>query len=152
VPVAAARQAEVGAADPHPAIGGGLGEHRLDQLRVGPLELTALDQGAARLGDPGGERVAQLLQLAEVEHPRRPGGLDPVRDDHPPEPLGDQPRQLQVELADLAAQLGAGGKLVDLASAFGNPMGDQRQSPRLPLQQIGHRRSLSRLEGRGGNP
>ena len=64
-----------------------------------------------------GERVANLLELAQVEHPRRPGGTDPVRDVDPPEALGDQPAELALELADLPAQLGAGEQLVDQPTA-----------------------------------
>jgi hypothetical protein len=136
VPVAAAGQADVCAADPDPAVGGGVGQHRLDQLRVAALEGDALGERGAGLGDPAGERVAQLLQLAEVEHAGRPGGLDPMRDADPAEPLGDEATQLQLELADLAAELGARRELVDLDS----------------LKQSRHSQSLSRLEGRGGNP
>jgi hypothetical protein len=146
VPVAAAGQAEVGAADPHPAVGGGVGKHRLDQLRVAALELLALDQRPARLGDPGGERVAKLLQLTEVEHPRRPGGRDPVRDDDPTEALGDEAGELPLEPADLAAQLGPGAQLLGAVDL------ERRHLPRLPVEQIRHAQSLSRLEGGGGNP
>ena len=107
MPVAAAGQAEVGAADPHPAVAGGVGEQSLEQFAVGGLEGGALGERPARLGDPDGERVADLLELTEVEHARRPGGTDPVRDDDPAQPLGDEPAQLQLEPADLPAQLGA---------------------------------------------
>jgi hypothetical protein len=41
--VAAARQAEVGAADPQPAVGGGVGKHLVEQLAVGLLDGIALD-------------------------------------------------------------------------------------------------------------
>jgi hypothetical protein len=134
--VAAAGQAEVGAADPQPPVGGRVGDHRLDELTVGLLEGLALGKRAARLGEATGERVAQFLQLTEVEHPRRPHGGHPVRDEHPSQPLGDQPGELPLELADLPPQLRAREPLVYRAS----------------LQHSSHSQSLSRLEGRRGNP
>ena len=136
MPVAAARQAEVGPADPQPAVGGGVGKHVVEERPVGFLEGVALDQRPARLGDPAGERVADLLELPEVEHPRRSRGFDPVRDDDAPEALGDQPAELTLELGDLPAQLGAGQPLVDRDSVEHTP----------------HSQILSGLEGRGGNP
>jgi hypothetical protein len=134
--VAAARQAEIGATDPQPAVGGGFGKHVVEERPVGFLEGVALDQRPARLGDPAGERVADLLELPEVEHPRRSRGFDPVRDDDAPEALGDQPAELTLELGDLPAQLGAGQPLVD----------------RDPFEHSPHSRSLSRLEGCRSNP
>lgn len=90
MPVAATREPEVGAADPQPTEAGGVGEHSPEELAVGPLEVIPLDQGAACLGDATGERVADLLELPQVEHPRRSRGGDAVRDDDAPETLGDQ--------------------------------------------------------------
>jgi hypothetical protein len=136
VPVAAARQAEVGPADPQPMKLLRGGEHVVEERPVGLLEGVALDQGPARLGDPAGERVADLLELPQVEHPRRSRGFDPVRDDDAPEALGDQPGELMLELGDLPAQLGAGQTLID----------------RDPFEHSPHSRSLSRLEGGRGNP
>ena len=108
MPVAAARQAEVGAADPQPAVVGGGGKHLVEEVAVGGLDRGALGERAVRLGDPGGEGIAEFLELTEPEDARRPGSAHPVRDDDPAEPLGDEARQLQLELADLATQLGAG--------------------------------------------
>jgi hypothetical protein len=136
VPVAAARQPEVGAADPQPVVALRGGEHVVEKLAVGLLELLALDQRPARLGDLHRERVADLLQRTEVEHPRRARGGDPVRDDQAPEALGDQPAELPLELGDLPAQLGAGQTLIDRDSFEHSP----------------HSQSLSRLEGRCSNP
>jgi hypothetical protein len=136
VPVAAAGQAEVGAADAQPVVALRGGEHVVEQLTGGLLELLALDQRPAGVGDAAGERVAALLQLTEVEHPRRTRGGDPVRHVDPAEALGHQPGELQLEPADLPAQLGPRGPLVDA---------DSLKHPR-------HREILSRLEGRGGNP
>ncbi|HVS99785.1 MAG TPA: hypothetical protein VHE08_04640 [Solirubrobacterales bacterium] len=136
MPVAAARQADVGAADPQPVVLGGRRQHGGQQLAVAGLEGGPLGEGGTRLGDADGERVPQLLQLAEVEHPRWPGGADPVRDGDPAQPLGDEAGQLQLELADLAAQLGARKSLIDLDS----------------FEYSAHNRILSALERRGGNP
>ena len=136
MPVAAARQAEVGTADPQPAVGGGVGKHVVEERLVGFLEGVALDQRAARVGDLARQRVADLLELAQVEHPRRTRGRDPVRDDDAPEALGDQAAELMLELGDLPAQLGAGQPLVDRDSVEHTP----------------HSQILSGPEGRGDNP
>jgi hypothetical protein len=136
VPVAAARQAEVGAANPQPAVALRGGEHVVEQLAVGLLELLALDQCPAGVGDPAGERVAALLQLTEVKQTRRTRGDDPVRHGDPAKPLGDQPGELQLEPADLPAQLGAGQTLIDRDS----------------VEQTPHGQILSGLEGGCSNP
>lgn len=134
--MAAAGQPEIVAADPQPAVPGGVGEHLAEELAVGPLEGVAPDQRASRLGNTVGERVADLLELTQVEDPRQPGGGHPVRDGDAPEALGDQPAELTLELRDLAAQLGAGQSLVDRDSLEHSP----------------HEQILSRLEGGRGNP
>jgi hypothetical protein len=105
VPVSAARQAEVGATDPQPAVPIGGGEHVIEELAVGGLDGGALDEGAARLGGADGEGVADALEPTEVEDARRAGGADPVRDVDSAEPLGDEPGELALETADLTAQL-----------------------------------------------
>ncbi len=69
MPVAAARLAEVGAGDPHPLEVARRGEHPVEQLAVARLQLGALSQCRARVLDPGGEGVADGLELAEVERP-----------------------------------------------------------------------------------
>jgi hypothetical protein len=136
VPVAAARKPEIGAADPQPAVGGGLGEHVVEERLVGLLDRVALGQRAAGLADALGERVPDLLELTQVENARRSRSGDPMRDDHAPEPVGDQATELALEPGDLPAQLGAGQTLVDRDSVEHSPHG--------PI--------LSRLEGRGRNP
>jgi hypothetical protein len=134
--VAAAGLADVGAADPQPAVGGRVGKHLGEERAVGLLDGVALEQRAARLGDATRERIADLLQRAEVEHPRRARGGDPVRDVDAPEPLGDQPGELALQPPDLPAQLGAGQTLVD----------------RDYVEHTPHSQILSGLEGRRGNP
>ncbi|HMI81795.1 MAG TPA: hypothetical protein VK480_08415, partial [Solirubrobacterales bacterium] len=114
MPVPAADEAEVfaGDADPLEVLGGG--EHPLDELAVGVLDPAPLDQRRPGLGDAVGEAVAQRLQLAEAEDPRRGGeGLDPVRHLGVAEGLSEEARQLSLEAADLLAQLQAGVALVD---------------------------------------
>ncbi len=152
--MAAARLADVGAADPQPAVLRRGGDHRGEQPAVGGLHGVALGERAARVGDTVGERVANLLQLTQAERPRRPRGRDPVRDVDPAEPRGDQPRELQLEPADLPPQLTPRTPLLDpdpLDTRF--PMGNKRRRPaRLSVEQIRHGLILSRLEGRGGDP
>jgi len=134
--VTAARQAEVGAADPQPVELVRVGKHLVEQLAVRLLEGLALGQRAARLRDAAGERVADLLELTQVEHPRRSRGGDPVRHGDAAEPFSHQPGELTLELADLPAQLGAGQTLIDRDSVEHSP----------------HGQILSRLEGRCSNP
>jgi len=136
VPVAAARQAEIGTADPQPAIGGGVGKHLVEEPAVGLLDGITLAEGASRVGDATGERITKPLELTQVEDPRRPRGADPVRHVDAAEAFGDQPVELELELADLPAQLGAGQTLIDSDSLEHSP----------------HSQILSRLEGRRSNP
>ncbi len=153
MPVAAAGLAHVGAADADPAVALRGGEQVTEKFAVGLLDEGPLGEDAMRLGDPDGERVANALKPAEVEHPGRPRGLDPVRDLHPPQPLGDQIPELPLEPADLPAQLRARGALDLQPSVLCHPLGDKGQRVDLPpVEQIRHRQILSRLEGRGGNP
>jgi hypothetical protein len=154
VPVAATVLADVGAADADPAVSLGGGKHLAQKFAVGLLDEGPLGEGAVGLGDAGGERVADALQLPQVEDARRSGGVDPMRDDDPAEPFGDEPAQLTLELADLPPQLGARTRLVDLQpSVLCHPLGYKGQPVDLsPVEQIRHREILNRLEGRGGNP
>ena len=115
MPVAAARQAEVVAADLHPLEVRRRGQHLAQQLVVRGLDPGPLAQGQPRLGDPLGEIVAQPLELAEAEDPGLAGdGGDAVVDLDPAEGLGEETGELALEMADLAPQLGPGEALVDL--------------------------------------
>lgn len=156
MPVAAARLADVGAADPQPAVGGGIGQHRGEERAVGVLDGLALGERAPRVGGAAGKRIANLLELTEVEHPRRPRGGDPVRHVDPPEALGDQPGKLALEPPDLPPQLGPGAGLAKQPVVLCNPLGDKGQRvglrSRSPVEKIRHSQILSRLEGRRGNP
>jgi len=112
--VAAAVQAEVFAGDADPLVVLGGGEHLPDELVVLVLDPLPLHQRLPRLGSAVGEAVADRLQLAEVEHPRRGGdGLDAVRDLGVAEALADEAGQLRLEPADLATQLQPRVALVD---------------------------------------
>jgi len=155
--VPAARQADVGTADPQPVVALRGGKHLVEQLAVGGLDRGAPRQRPVRLGDARGEGIAKLLELAEVKHPWRPHGVDPVRHVDPAEALGDEPRELQLQPSDLPPQLGPGKALRrNEPLVLGNPLGDKGQPvglrPRLPFEQIRHGQILSGLEGRRSNP
>jgi hypothetical protein len=153
VPVAAARLTDVGAADADPSVVLRGGEHVFEQFAVGLLDEGALGQRTVRLGEAPGERVADALQLPEVEDARRPGGGDPIRDVDPSHAFGDEPCELALELADLPAQLHPREPLGRQPRVLCNPLGDKGQPVDLsPVEQIHHEQILSRLEGRGGNP
>jgi len=134
--VATAGLTDVGAADADPPVALRGGEHVLKKFAVGLLDEGALGKGPMGLGEARRERVAHLLQLAEVEDARRPGGADPIRNVDPAHALGDQSRELPLQLADLPAQLHPGEPLVYLD----------------PVKNSRHEQILSRFEGRGGNP
>jgi hypothetical protein len=114
VPVAAARLADIGAADADPRVALRGDEHVGEKFAVGLLDEGTLGEGAVGLGQTGRQRIADLLQLAEVEDARRPGGVDPVRDVDPAHALGDEPGEVTLELADLPAQLIPRASLVDM--------------------------------------
>ena len=131
MPVAAAGQAEVVAAHLHPLEVRRRGQHPAQQLVVGGLDPGALAQGQTCLGDPLGQVVAQLLELAQAEDP----GLDRDRGDamadlHPAECLGEEAGKLALEMADLASQLDTGEALVNL---------DMEPIQAVSFEQIRHR-------------
>jgi hypothetical protein len=131
MPGPAARLADVAAFDLDPLEVRRRRQHLGQQLAVGALEALALVQRHPRVGDPFGQLVAQMLQLAQAEDPRLARqGADPVLDLHPAEAGGEEPGQLALEAPDLTAQLGAGEALVDL---------DVECVEALSFEQIGHR-------------
>jgi hypothetical protein len=139
VPVAATRLTDVGAADPQPGVLGGGGEQGGEQLAVGGLDRGPIGKSAARLADPGGEGIADLLELAEIEQARWSDGTDPVRDLDPAEARGDESRQLPLEPADLTAQLGARPPLIYRLDACLRIDDERRGRPAcLPFEQIRH--------------
>jgi hypothetical protein len=134
--VATARLADVGAADANPRVAL-RGEQQVGQkFAVGLLDEGPLGERPVGFGEARRERVADLLQLAQVKDARRSGGTDPIGDVDPAHAFGDQPADLQLELGDLSPQLGAREPLIYLD----------------PVKNSRHSQILSRLEGRGGNP
>ena len=113
MPVPAAGQPEVIARDLHPLVVLRGLEHPLQQLLVAGLELVALPQAATSILDPRRERVANSLQLTQIEHPRLARKRRHVRRQlQTAECLADQPRQLGFEPSDLAPQLHTSEALV----------------------------------------
>jgi hypothetical protein len=154
MPVAAARQADVGAADPQPAIALRGHQHVVEQRPVGDLDRGTLGERAPCVAHALGKGIAELLELAEVEHPRRTHGTDPVRHVDPAEPLGDELSELQLQPADLPAQLGPCAGLAEQPHVLGSPLGYQGHGVGLcsPVEQLRHKQILSGLEGRCSNP
>jgi hypothetical protein len=87
-------------------------------------------QGAARVGDPIGERVADPLQLGQVGDARlgSAGGDAGVERDAG-EGLGPQARQLVLKTPDLAPQLSAREALI---------ASDAKRRERVSVKQILH--------------
>jgi hypothetical protein len=152
--VAAARLADIGAADPDPRVALRGDEEVGEKFAVGLLDQGALGKGAVGFGEARRKRVADFLQLTEVEDARWPGGVDPVRDLDPAHALGEEAAQLEIQLGDLPTQLDPGASLVEIVpSSLGRPLGYKGKTVDLSLvEQIYHEQILSRLEGRGGNP
>jgi hypothetical protein len=112
--VPAAFEAEVLAGDAHPLEVLRGSKHPLDQLAVLVLDPPLLNQRPPRLGDALGKAIANRLQLAEVEDPRRyRNRVDPMRDLGVTEGLAEERGQLRLEAADLAPQLEPRLALVD---------------------------------------
>jgi len=96
-------------------VGGGVGDHLLDQLAVLLLDVGAAAELAARLGEAVGERVSDLLEILHPEDARAPHRrLDAPLDPGAREGRAEEARQLCFELCDLAAQVGARAALVGL--------------------------------------
>jgi hypothetical protein len=70
MPVPTPRQAQIVARDLHPPVVLRRSEHALQQLAIVGLELVTLPQGTACVLDPHRQRVANRLQLTEVQHAR----------------------------------------------------------------------------------
>jgi hypothetical protein len=125
--VTAAGLADVGAADPQPAVVPRRLDQGMQQLAVGGLEGGLRREDGGGLPRAFGELVAHALEGAEIEqagHGRRGG--DPVGDVEAAEALEGQMRQLELEAADLAAQLGTGEALVTgMRARFGTPSSEQ---------------------------
>ena len=128
--MAAAGLADVGAGDLDPLVLGGRVQHPLQQLAVAGLQLSLLLKLTPRVADPPGQRVADRLQLTEVERAR--GGCDrgdAVVDPQAREGVGDEGAELGFEAADLTAQLHPREPLVAVHAKRGR---------RLSFEQIRH--------------
>lgn len=80
---------------------------------IAGLELVALAQGTARVLDPRRKRIADRLQLAEVQHARLTReGRHVAGNPHAAKCFGDEARKLAFEPPDLAPQLTTGEALV----------------------------------------
>jgi hypothetical protein len=92
---------------------GGRVEHPPKQLAIARLELAALAQRSAGRGNPLRQRIAHPLELFQVGDPRlaRPAGNLGI-DLESRKRLCAQSRELVLEAADLAPQLGARKPLV----------------------------------------
>jgi hypothetical protein len=113
MPVPTARQAQIVARDLHPLVVLRRLEHPLQQLAVARFELVALPQGAACVLDPRRKRVADRLQLAQIENARLGReGRHIRRQLQAAERLSHKPPQLGFEPPDLAPQLGTSEALV----------------------------------------
>lgn len=95
-------------------MGAGIGQHRCQEVAVRGLLAGPLAQGAATGGDVRGQRVAQALQLPEIEQARLSGQRwYPVLDLHPAPALREEAGELTLEGTYLAPQLRASRSLVD---------------------------------------
>ncbi len=113
MPVRAAGLADVGVGDAHPLVLGGGVEHATQQLSVLSLQLVLLPEGQPGSRDPIRQRVAHALQVPQARDPRLAArGGDAGVDLDPREGLDHEARELTLESADLAAQLGASEALV----------------------------------------
>jgi hypothetical protein len=64
--VATAGLADIDAGDPHPPVGGRVGEHALQRLSIAGLDLRTIGERSTGDGDLLGESVAHALQLTQV--------------------------------------------------------------------------------------
>jgi hypothetical protein len=109
--VLAARLADVLVCDPHPLVALGLEQHLLDPAALLVLEVGALGERAAAVGDALHELVAELLEL-----PQREDAGASARAHAPVEALArvgraEQRAELGLEARDLVEQGAAGRAL-----------------------------------------
>jgi hypothetical protein len=106
--------ADIAIGDPHPLEPGGLGQHLAQQVSVARLQFRPLREGMMRLRDPGGQIVADPLELSKIEDLRGAGaGRHRAVELESRERLSEKRRQLPLETADLPSQLSASSTLVD---------------------------------------
>jgi hypothetical protein len=98
----------------------GLDDHALDQLAVLHLDVDAARELRPGGLEPGRERIADPLEVADAEHARTARGGDAELDAGARERGGEQLAELALQIADLAPQVLAGeplGVLEDPRSA-----------------------------------
>lgn len=118
MPVLAARLADVLGANPDPLVGGGVGDHPLDQrprLLLGGAAALELRPG---FGEAVREGIAHLLELADAEQARSAGGADPPLDLRSGR-RREQLRKLPLHAGDLRPQ-GTASRLQILRRAAGD--------------------------------
>jgi hypothetical protein len=134
VPGTAAGLTDLGPGDSDPLELRRVVEHFLQQLAVAGLDQRSVGKRGSRFGGALREAVANLLELAEVEHPRGSGRRpDPVGHLGAPEGLAEEGSKLRLQARDLTPQLQARLALVDPDSEPGEI---------LLLQQSGHQGKL----------
>jgi hypothetical protein len=138
--VAAARLADVGAADPQPPVLRRRGKHPLEQLPITGLELSSLAQLNTRFRDSIRKRVPDRLQLTQPERPRHAGRSWHARIHlHPRKRLGEERRKLSFKPPDLPPQLNPRKPLVAV---------DAKRIATLSVKQLRHNPTTSLDQGR----
>ncbi len=89
----------------------GLDDHALDQLTVLLLDVDAARELRPGGLEPGRERIADPLEVADAEHARAARGRDAELDAGARERGGEQLAELALQIADLAPQVLAGEPL-----------------------------------------
>jgi hypothetical protein len=112
VPVLAAGLADVLVGHPHPLEALRLEHHLLDQPAVLLLDVGAVAERAACVGDPVGQVVAELLELAQRQQARTAAGGDGELEALARPGGAEELRQLVLEASDLTQQRPPGGALV----------------------------------------
>jgi hypothetical protein len=106
------------------------GQHLLQQLAVAGLQFSPILQLTPRDPDPGRERVADCLEIAEAQGPRLPRqGTDAGIDLHAGKGVGEKRAELCLETADLTPQLDPGEPLVAIYA---------KRSASVSVEQIRH--------------
>ena len=126
--------ADVLIGDDHPAVLRGLGDHPLEQATVRLLDVRLPPQLRLGVAQAQRECVAYPLQLAGRQHPRTAHGTDLPLEAPTRKGRREELAQPPLEVADLAAQVGAGqavGALGDI-----DP-GRERRRPVDLIEQFG---------------
>jgi len=117
--VLAAAIADVLGANPDPLVGGGVGDHALDESSVLRLDAAPPLELGAHVREPRRERVADALELRDPEQARPAGGADAPLDLRA-RGRREQLRELALHPRDLRPQLATGRPQI-LRRAAGDP-------------------------------